>query len=191
MYFTFLKGQNRALLCIISIVTYDITWFPSMPLTPHPTLPKNQNSMFSSIFGSVWLYLVNNTFGSWSHAVSHFPIFIKGSQSGELSKCLSLHSLAKIKFLKVPSFSVNPACSEQLELVCWHPAAPFPTNMSSFTVETVQNKPNLTGANFLITTLMMLCFRTFSFPGLGVFSFVFVLFFSRLNIFSVEVCRVW
>lgn len=79
---------------------------------------------------------------------SHFPIFIKESQSGELSKCLSLHSLVKIKFLKVPSFSVNPACSEQLELVCWHPAAPFPTNISTITVETVQNKANLTGAQF-------------------------------------------
>lgn len=184
MYFTFLKGQNRALLCIISIVTYDITWFPSMPLTPHPTLPKNQNSMFSSIFGGVWLYLVNNTFGSWSHAVSHFPIFIKGSQSGELSKYLSLHSLAKIKFLKVPSFSVNPACSEQLELVCWHPAAPFPTNMSSFTVETVQNKPNLTGANFFNHHFNDALFQNLLFPRIGSFQFCFCFVFFKAKYFQ-------
>lgn len=141
---TRLECTSFTFLCITSIVIDDISRFLSVPLNPQHA-PKHYDLI---CIRGLWRYLVNNIFWSWSHAVSHFSIFIKESQSGELSKCLSLHSLAKIKFLKVPSFSVYPACSEQLELVCWHPAAPFPTNIYSFTVEEVQNKPNLTGAQF-------------------------------------------
>lgn len=66
---------------IINRASHQWHYWLSEHLNPLCTSIPNTYFVLLNIQGA-WLYLVNSKYGSWSHALSHFPIFINESKSG-------------------------------------------------------------------------------------------------------------